>query len=212
LRVAESPHDPGRSRRTIRPRAAMSFGRPRGLPLGRTVERTEPMEMPNMPIEPRVQWRAAQPYVAIRRLVTMQTIPEIADRIPAVLGWLAARGREPAGAPFLRYRVMGMDRRLDIEAGVSVNPAIKGDKDIISGILPAGRYATVTHVGPFDKLMDVTAALLDWGAREGLTWDMIETENGQEWGCRLELYTTNPSEEPDMNKWVTELAFRLAAG
>jgi effector-binding domain-containing protein len=162
------------------------------------------METP-MPAEPRIQWRAAQPYVAVRRVVTMRTIPEIADR-------LAARGIEPAGAPFLRYRVIEMDRELDMEAGVPVGAVVEGDKDVNFGILPDGQYATVTHVGPFDKLIDVTAALLHWGAREGLAWDMTETENGQEWGCRLELYKTNPSEEPDMSKWETELAFRLAAG
>jgi effector-binding domain-containing protein len=169
------------------------------------------MEMPGRPTEPRIRWRAAQPYVAIRRLVTMRTIPEVADRLPGIFDWLAARGIEPAGAPFLRYHVIDMDRHLDIEAGVPVGTTIEGDKDIISGILPEGRYATVTHVGPFDKLMDATAALLDWATREGVAWDMIETENGQEWGCRLELYTTNPNEEPDMGKWETELAFRLAA-
>jgi effector-binding domain-containing protein len=194
----------------------MSFGRPRGLPGGQDIrgrdDKEEATEMPDMPIEPRIRWRAAQPYVAIRRLVTMRTIPEIADRLPVVFGWLAARGIEPAGAPFLRYRVIEMDRHLDIEAGVPVDAAIEGDKGVISGILPSGRYATVTHVGPFDRLVDVTAALLDWAAREGLTWDKIVTENGQEWGCRLELYNTNPSEEPDMGKWETELAFRLAAG
>jgi effector-binding domain-containing protein len=165
-----------------------------------------------MTTEPRIQSRAAQPYVAIRRSVTMRTIPEIADRIPEVFAWLAARGLEPAGAPFLRYRVIDMDRQMDIEAGVPVATAIEGDKHVISGILPAGRYATVTHVGPFDKLIDVTGGLLEWAAREGLAWDMAETENGQEWGCRLELYLTNPIDEPDMGKWETKLAFRLAAG
>jgi effector-binding domain-containing protein len=167
-------------------------------------------ETPNVPAEPKVQSRAAQPYVAIRRLVTMRTIPEIADRLPEVLAWLEARAVEPAGAPFLRYHVIDMDRYLDIEAGVPVAEPIEGEKSVISGILPAGRYATVTHVGSFDKLVDVTAMLLDWAADQGLPWDVRETENGREWGCRLELYKTNPKEESDMNKWETELAFRLA--
>jgi hypothetical protein len=39
---------------------------------------------------------------------------------------------------------------------------------------------------------------------------MSETDDGQRWGCRLEAYTTDPAEEPDMNTWETELAFRLA--
>jgi hypothetical protein len=39
---------------------------------------------------------------------------------------------------------------------------------------------------------------------------MSETDDGQRWGCRLEVYNTDPAEEPNMNKWETELAFRLA--
>jgi DNA-binding transcriptional MerR regulator len=31
-------------------------------------------------------------------------------------------------------------------------------------------------------------------------------------GKRVEFYRTNPAEEPDMNKWVAQLAFRLADG
>src|SRR5215831_15721980 len=34
--------------------------------------------------------------------------------------------------------------------------------------------------------------------------------SGERWGCRLEIYHTDPAVEPDMNSWVTELAFRLA--
>ena len=47
-------------------------------------------------------------------------------------------------------------------------------------------------------------------AAQGLTWDMSPGEEGERWGARLETYLTDPSEEPDMSKWVTELAFRLA--
>jgi hypothetical protein len=47
------------------------------------------METPGSPAAPGIRWRDAQPYVAIRRVVTMRTIPEIADRLPEVFGWLA---------------------------------------------------------------------------------------------------------------------------
>jgi hypothetical protein len=30
------------------------------------------------------------------------------------------------------------------------------------------------------------------------------------WGARLEIYESDPAQEPDMDKWVTDLAFRLA--
>jgi hypothetical protein len=32
----------------------------------------------------------------------------------------------------------------------------------------------------------------------------------ERWGSRLEFYLTDPAEEPDMSKWETQLAFRLA--
>ena len=34
--------------------------------------------------------------------------------------------------------------------------------------------------------------------------------DGDRWGARLEFYLTDPREEPDMSKWQTQLAFRLA--
>jgi hypothetical protein len=34
--------------------------------------------------------------------------------------------------------------------------------------------------------------------------------DGDRWGARLEIYESDPAQEPDMDKWVTDLAFRLA--
>jgi effector-binding domain-containing protein len=159
---------------------------------------------------PTVVERAEQPYVSIAKTVTMQTIPEIADRIPEIVGWLSARGVEPAGAPFLRYNVIDMERELEMEGGFPVPVPVGGEGEIQAGILPAGRYATVTHVGHPDQLIDVTAGLLSWAHEQGLRWDRSASDRGDRWGCRLEFYKTNPAVEPDMNKWETELAFRLA--
>jgi effector-binding domain-containing protein len=163
-----------------------------------------------MPMAPRIVERADQPYVAVGGLVTMQTIGEIADRLPEVLGWLGARGIEPAGAPFLRYNRIDMERQLEVEAGVPVAAAAPSDGEVLAGVLPAGRYATVTHVGHPDGLVAATAALLDWAAEQGLAWDVTGTPEGQRWGCRLEVYKTDPAEQPEMAKWETELLFRLA--
>jgi effector-binding domain-containing protein len=160
--------------------------------------------------EPVVVDRAEQPYVAIRRSVTMGTIPEAADRIPDVLAWLGTRGIEPAGPPFLKYDLIDMDRKLELEAGWPTASAQPDDGEVVSAVLPAGRYATVVHRGHFSQLYGITAALLDWAAQQGLEWDLADTAGGQRWGCRLEEYLTNPAEEPDPAKWETRLAFRLA--
>lgn len=124
--------------------------------------------------EPEVVQRADQPYVAIRALVTMQTLGTVLPGLhPEVASWLRARDVATAGAPFWKY-------------------------------------ATVRHIGHPDTLVDATRALLDWAAAQGLTWDATETDAGDRWGSRLEIYWTDPAEEPNMNNWETEPAFRLA--
>lgn len=50
-------------------------------------------------------------------------------------------------------------------------------------------------------MVTVTAALLDWADKQGLEWDRTGTPDGERWGCRLEVYKTDPAEEPDMAKW-----------
>ena len=109
-----------------------------------------------MESEPSIETRAEQPYVGINRFVTMQTINEVADRMPEVFGWLAARGVQPAGAPFFRYHTIDMERELEIEVGVPVprgSAVPASDDEVTAGVLPAGRYATVAHVGHPDQLV-----------------------------------------------------------
>ena len=163
-----------------------------------------------MSTAPEVTERAEQPYVAVKVQVTMQTISAIADRFPEVFGWLGAHGIASAGAPFLKYDAIDMARELEIEAGVSVAAPAGGDGDVFSGVLPAGRYATLTHVGHPSGLYDATARLLEWASEQGLAFDMSERDGTGQWACRLEIYLTDPGQEPDMDKWETQLAFKLA--
>jgi effector-binding domain-containing protein len=178
-------------------------------------------------IEPKLIDRAEQPYVAIRRQVTMGTLAEVADELPSLFEWLAGKGIDPAGPPFFKYNAIRMPDLLDVEVGVPVrqvpepeeahsseeahsNDRIPADDRMLIGVLPGGRFASVTHVGHPNGLLEATGALLDWGSEQGLRWDMSETDQGENWGLRLELYKTDPAIEPDLNKWETDLVFRLA--
>lgn len=159
---------------------------------------------------PQIENRAEQPYVAIEARVPMSGLAAIADRIGEVFGWLGARGLAPAGAPFFKYDEIDMERELHVEVGVPVGAAVEGDERVISGVLPAGRYVTMLYVGAPNELEQATETLMEWAAKEGLRWDMAPGEQGDVWGSRLEIYLTDPNEQPDMSKWVTQLAFRLA--
>jgi effector-binding domain-containing protein len=162
-----------------------------------------------VPTTPQITERSDQPYVAIGAEVTMEQLPGLADRLGEVFGWLAERGIAPAGPPFFRYHVIDMERQLSVEAGVPVATAVDGDDRVRPGVLPAGRYATVLHVGPYDGLIGAVDGLLQWAEAQGLEWDRSDGDDGDHWGCRLEIYLTNPAEEPDPARWETQLAFRL---
>jgi DNA gyrase inhibitor GyrI len=160
--------------------------------------------------EPIIVHRAAQPYVGERASITMTTFPAIADRLPQIFAWLTEHGVVAAEAPFFRYRVIDMEHQLVVEAGVPVTSPVQTEGETFNAVLPAGLYATITHVGHPAELVDTTARLLRWAQEQGLAWDMAPSPEGEVWGCRLEILKTNPAEEPDITKWETELAFRLA--
>jgi hypothetical protein len=79
-----------------------------------------------------------------------------------------------------------------------------------AGVLPAGRYVTTRFTGHPDRLITVTADLLRWADNQGLAFEQHTGAQGEVWGCRLEIYETDPAVEPDMTRWTTTLAFRLA--
>jgi effector-binding domain-containing protein len=129
-----------------------------------------------------------------------------------VRAWLEKQGITPAGAPFIRYRIIDMMTQLDIELGWPVASPPSGTDRICAGVLPVGRYASLVYIGPYegDGLMKANAALLDWGAQHGIVWDSWQDEHGEAFGARLESYIKDPGNEPDPAKWETEVAIRLA--
>ena len=164
-----------------------------------------------MTSEPVIAELPAQPYAAIRAFVTMETIGSVVPPLNReVSAWLAGHGIQPSGAPFWKFNVIDMARGMEVEAGVAVADAPAGDGRVVASVLPAGRYATVRHVGHPETLLAATAGLLQWAELNGVRWDMSRSGEIERWGCRLEIYHTDPRDEPDMTKWETQLAFRIA--
>jgi effector-binding domain-containing protein len=158
---------------------------------------------------PKIVELADQPYVGIATSVTMRQIGEkLPPLLGEVFGWLDVRGIIPSGAPFFKYNVIDMEGELEIEVGVPLATAVSGDDRVSAGVLPAGRYVTVYHIGHPDGLAEATGRLLAWAKDQGLKWDASDDQ--RRWRARLEFYEDDPDDEPDMTKWLTELRFRLA--
>ena len=160
--------------------------------------------------EPKIVERPAVPCVAIRATVTMRTIDTVAHRMGEVFGWLAARGQAPAGPPFIRYTTIDMAGDLDVEVGVPTEKPLPGEGEVVTGELPAGRYVWATHHGAPSGMVDSVRSVLEWANAQGLKFDSRQTERGEQWGCRIEFYNSDPTVVPNPADWVTDLAFRLA--
>ena len=83
-----------------------------------------------------------------------------------------------------------------------------------AGVLPAGSYATLLHVGPYRSetapdLGSARAALQQWADERGLVYSR-ERDRGTELPGYVERYLVGPVEEPDSSRWETELAFLIA--
>jgi hypothetical protein len=153
--------------------------------------------------EPQVQERTAQPYLAIHAHVTTEAeLRRAADRgFPELLGWLGEHGVEPAGPIFIRYAADSDD----IELGVPVAPGVSGDERVQAGALPAGRWATFVHVGPYRSETDPDLAA---GHATLQAWmDAQELERGD----YVEHFILGPAEQPDFTRWQTELAYLTTA-
>ena len=102
-----------------------------------------------MPDQPQVERREAQPYVALARTVTMDSLASAVDQgFPEILRWLATHGAQPAAAPFIRYASVDADGALEIELGVPVAADVTGDDHVRAGTLPAGDYVTLAAHRP----------------------------------------------------------------
>ncbi len=154
---------------------------------------------------PKLEHRAAQPYLAIRARVPMNRIPDILPLHPEVRAYMRRLGVEPSGAPFFSYVVVEMDKELVIDVGWPVAQAVPGEGRVIAGVFPAGEYAVLAHRGHPDDLLGATGRLLTWADNHEVEWAM--SDDGKEWTARIEWYLTDPADQPDMTQWDTELAF-----
>ncbi|MCR6672698.1 GyrI-like domain-containing protein [Devosia ginsengisoli] len=154
--------------------------------------------------------REPQAYAYMTFTVRMDQMQLPAQEgFPALFGYLAELGIEPVGAAFYNYRRINMAETLDVEAGVAVARTGPDSDRIKFGTLPGGRFVTLTWHGHPDKLEPVTGMLIGWLRLTQQPLDMEERADGDHFACRLEIYQTDPDEEPDMDKWVTDLAFKL---
>ena len=162
---------------------------------------------------PRIFERPAHRYCALAAHCRRD---ELGAKVPALLhellAWFERHGVTPSGAQLVRYLVVDYNTgSLNIEVGVPLETdKCPTDARIQWREIPAGRYVTLTHAGPYTYLVDTTASLLDWARRNRVVLDVDDHEKVTQWGCRVERYLVAPPHEMQPERWITEIAIRLS--
>ena len=162
-----------------------------------------------MMTETRIEERPAQPYVALRRTVGIPFSDVVDATLPELWRWLETHDSGPVGPPFFKYNLINMPNLLEIDFGVPLATLPAADGEVVTGVLPAGRYATLTFHGPYDQLTAANGVLIDWALEQELEFDAESTPQGERFACRFESYTNDPREVQNPADWETVLYYKL---
>lgn len=131
------------------------------------------------------------------------------EMIPRIYQWLADHGIAPTSGPLYVYRhVAGPDEPVDLTVAVPVAEPVKPTDGLVLGSLPSGTYVVGRHVGEPDGIPASAAEVRDWAEAGGHRLDMLRDDSGALWTGHAEHFLTDPTEEPDASRWVTELLFK----
>lgn len=134
-----------------------------------------------------------QPYVAVRATTPFASIgAQVGALFEELFGWLAQHQVPPVGEPWVRYLAVGPDEvELEVAAPVAAPVAVLGE--VISGVRPATAAYRTLHIGPYERLMEAYDAI----QREMAANHVATT------GAMWEVYESDPSFEPNPEKWRT---------
>jgi hypothetical protein len=157
--------------------------------------------------EPFVAAYPDRPYFGIRFSAPYRGMfSQVAEKTKVLDRWCRENQPEECGPRFLRYWVIEMRGRMELEVGVVADRGAPPSEEVSPGTLPAGRYATLVYRG---LGLAANKALLGWIDQEGLQADRAGMPDGDHFGCRYEAYLTDPKREPRKKQWDIELAIRL---
>lgn len=157
---------------------------------------------------PRIIDRPETPYFALKRTVTLPFDDEIPGIMTTLLSGLDRQNVVPTGPVFFKHNVIAMPL-IEMEFGVPAERLMPAEGAFVSGILPSGRYAEVTYIGPYDDLMEVNGLLIIWAREVGHIFDARLEDNGEWFANRAEIYHTNPADDKGSMSSRTTVSIKI---
>jgi effector-binding domain-containing protein len=159
---------------------------------------------------PRIVSRRREHTLGIRVVTPFRGMLRVQDQLmKELLGWLEHRHIRGVGRFFVRLNVVDMKGSMDIEVGVTTSVPVEGDARVRTGVLPAGRYATLRYRGAGTQ---ANRELIEWTRARGVELDRRDVSAGDQFACRYESYLTDPRTEPRKKSRLVELNFLTKPG
>ncbi|MDN6302358.1 MAG: GyrI-like domain-containing protein [Brachybacterium sp.] len=132
--------------------------------------------------------------------------------IPRIYQWLAEHQIAPLGGPLYVYRhIGGPDDAVDLTVAVPIAAPSTPSEGLVLGELPAGTYVVGRHTGGPDAIPAAYEEVRTWATDHGHRLAAaLPMDCGGQWTGHAEHFLTDPIEEPDPSKWVTDLLFKTA--
>lgn len=155
------------------------------------------LSMPTLSIERRDI--APQQFLFVRmRVARHELSTAIGEGLGKTFPYAMRTGLAIAGRPTTRYLSTGPGL-YNVEIGMPVAAAARGEGDVEVGSLPGGPVAVAVHGGSYEQLSETYAALERW----------IEANGFRVGGAPWEAYITDPADHPDPAEWRTEVFWPL---
>lgn len=155
---------------------------------------------------PKLVERLIQHTIGIRELIPSKTI---AAAIPRLLAktkkLLAGAGIDVPGKPFFRFHSINMAVQYDIEVGYLCSTPFMNIEGLSQSFFPSGKYVTLKYAGK-NRGYQGNKALIEWARANGYDQDRWDTELGDTFRSRFEVYVSDIDNEEDHRKWIKEVA------
>jgi effector-binding domain-containing protein len=128
-----------------------------------------------------------RPTLSVRTRAAAQDLPQLfGPTYSALMQYMNEMGAQPAGEPFAAYYDLDM-QNLDVEIGFPVSRPLPDRGDIKCGALPAGKFASTMHIGPYDAVGPAYEALRQY----------VKANGYEPTGVAYEFYFSGPETPPE---------------
>jgi len=136
--------------------------------------------------KPKIESKPQQAAMVIRTHCAVGQMPAVlGEGYGKVLAYIQAAGKYPSNPPFVAYYNLDM-QNLDIELGFPLEEPLPESGDIHPVIYPAGDYASLLYIGPYDQCAPAYEELARF----------IQEAGREPTGVAFEYYLNDPSEPP----------------